>query len=602
MAAVVTELRGALTNAKLEKIGQPERDEVHLTFRAGGEVKKLLLSASSACPRLCLTQTVKENPGTPPFFCTLLRKHLAGAVLREISQPGFERAAILRFAARDEMGFPTERTLIIEVLGKFSNLIFTDGEGKILGVLHPVDFSQSEKRQLLAGMRYELPPPQDKLDPRTADRAAFMAAVSRGGMDKAADKAIVAGFLGIAPSTARELVFEAAGAPSLPLCECRDEKLWQAFSAYAAMLREERFAPAVITRDGAAEEEAIEFACLPLRYYGSDCRIRSMSASECLEYYYRRRAESETVREKAKDILRILQAAESRVARKIAAREDELAACAEKDKYKNEADLLKANLHLLRKGDTTVTVTDYYADPPRTLTITLDPRYSPAELVRRGYKKYAKLKTAETVLREQLALAREEQAYLRTVAEALRKAEGRQDLDEIRAELSHCRYKLTPGGKGKREGKLSKKDYAPKTVRPREPMEFRTSGGYTVYCGRNNLQNDYLSFHLAGKDDWWFHAKNAPGSHVVLVTTGLDEPPAADFTEAATIAASYSDLEGSGVTESGGSVQVDYTKVKELRKPVGANPGAVIYHKNYAAFVRPDRALCERLRVKGGGK
>ena len=576
MTAVVHELNTVLAGAKLEKISQPEKDELQFVVRAGGEIRRVLLSASSSSPRICFTTQPKESPKVPPMFCTLLRKHLIGAKFLGVSQPGFERVAEISFDAKDEMGFPVERKLVCEVMGKFSNLIFTDGEGKILAALRPVDFTTSEKRQVLPGMRYELPPAQQKDDPLTETREDFLRKMADGGLSRVADKAIVATYLGLAPCTAREMVCRAGGKAGALLEELSGDALWEAFSFVTAILREKRFEPCLVLEG----DRAVEYGFLPLTQYEMQgFTLRRCTASEAICGYFAVRTAGETLRQKAQDILKVLNAAESRLQRKIAAQEEELAACAEKEKLREAADLITANLYALKRGDEQVTLINYYSPDMEEVTLTLDRRLTPTANAQRYYKKYTKLKNAEVALTEQLRIAREELAYLQTVYESLGKSEGQRDLDEIRREL-------VASGLVR-----AKRLQLPKQQRPREPMTFRTRGGFTVLCGRNNAQNDELSFRIAEKGDWWFHVKNAPGSHVVLCCGGVDDPPAEDFTDAAIIAATYSSL------SDGETVTVDYTKVKNLKKPPAAKPGYVIYHQNYAAYVRPDKQKCDAMRV-----
>lgn len=614
MAAVVFELRQSLVGARVEKINQPEKDELLLSLRGEGESFRLLLSASSGSPRLCLTNETKENPALPPAFCIMLRKHLSSARISGVRQPGFERIAILTFDGRDSMGFPTKRALVCEILGKFSNLILLDGDpaegssegegAKILSVLKPVDLSKSEKRPLLPGMRYRLPPPQEKADPRQESREAFASRRLAAGREKAADKFLVETYLGVAPVTAREIVFDACGRTDASLGETDGERLFAAFRRVFDRVNEGNFAPCLLLSEG----KPTEFSFFPLRQYGAgenpsgtgDGKAKTellfLSASETLRRFYAMRAAGENLRLRAQDILQILKTAESRLLKKIAVQEEELAACGEKEALRRKADLITANLYALKKGDERVKVIDYYDPDAGETELLLDRRLTPAENAARCYKKYTKLKTAEQILTARIKEAREELAYLATVREGLGRSEGSKDLEEIRQELRDAGYGRGKAGRNASKsanGRAGGRKKSGGSAAPGAPMAFRTRGGYLVLCGRNNLQNEQISFHTAEKDDWWFHVKNAPGSHAVLCLEGKGEPPAEDFTDAAVIAATYSSLgEGSA------AVPVDYTPVRNLKKPAGAKPGFVIYHKNYDAFVKPDKALCEAMRIK----
>lgn len=564
ISALLSELRRELVGGKIEKIHQPERDKIDLYMRAGGGQVRLTVSASPGSPRIGLTDQPKENPAVPPAFCILLRKHLTGAILRKISQPGFERMAELSFSGRDELGFPTERTLVCELMGKYGNILLLNEERRILGVLRPVDFTSSEKRQLLSGMIYELPPVQDgKCDPLGETEQGFMQK-ALSAADRPADKFIVSSYFGVSPLVAREIAFRAVGRTDPPTA-VNAAVLFEEFKKVVGVIVGERFSPCTVR----LSDKNVEYSFIPIAQYGEAGEVRLCeSPSKMLDDLFAERERGERIRRRAQDLYKILRNAEARLLRKIEAQKAELEECAGKEKLKQYGELITANLFSLKKGDRTVTLTDYYDPAMPLVTLRLDGRLSPADEAQRYFKKYAKAKTAEKELARQISIASAELSYVRSVLDALDRAELPAETEEIRRELVENGY-------------ISKKKAPPPSKKQTSAdfLTFTTSDGFTVLCGRNNLENDALSFKIAQRNDWWFHVHGAPGSHVVLLCGGVDDPPARAFTEAAEIAARNSSLRGSG------KVTVDYTRVRNLKKPPAARPGYVIYHENYSAEV-----------------
>ncbi len=582
LACVVSEIRQKCLGARVEKVFQPERDEIVLQMRSIEGGKRLLINAGSNTPRLSFTEEQKENPASPPMLCMLLRKHLQGAKLSAIRQIGFERVAELEFETRDEMGFACRRYLIAEIMGKYSNLIFANEDKKVISVLHTVDFSTSSLRQVLPGMTYELPPKQDKIDPTTVDRAGFLALLDGAGKDRPTDKWILSAFLGISSAVAREIVFGACGATDTVLAFCDRERLADAFFSVMDRIKNEDFAPSMI----AEGEKPVEYAFCPLRQYGEGrfALHTFESAGKMLDAFFKTRDRENHIRQRASDILRILTNADARLRKKLELQRQELIDCEKGEEYKKYADLITANLYQLSRGMSRVELTDYedYREDGTfgTCIITLDSRLSPSANAQQYYKKYNKTKTARIELAKQIALGEAELKYVDSVFDALSRAESISDLGEIRDELYRSGYASRMKGHAP-----SKKAYTPTVA------QFCTSGGYRVLCGRNNVQNEYITHRLAGKNDYWFHVKNLPGSHTVMLCDG-EEPSERDFTEAAEIAAYFS--KGAG----GENVEVDYTLVRHVKKPAGAKPGFVIYHTNWSCIVTPKAERVEALRKK----
>lgn len=579
LAAVAEELRRVALGARIEKVYQPERDAVVLQMRTFAGGKRLLINAGSANPRIGFSEIPMENPQNPPLFCVLLRKHLSGAKLLSVEQAGFERVVTLRFETRDEMGYTCERCLWAEVMGKYSNLIFTDGEGKILAVLRPVDFTTSSLRQVLPGMRYELPPPQNKENPLEVSREAFLALSAAGG-ERPADKWLTATFLGVSAAVAREIVYRTAGEVDTPLSALDREALADCFLKIYGDVREGRFAPAMALDD---KDKPLEYAFLPLTQYGP-CRGFE-SASALLDLWFGTRDQEARVHQRAADVLKLLSNARTRISHKLELQRGELALCEQGEEYKRIGDLIVSNCYQLQRGAGRVTLTDYndYREDGTfgTVEVELDTRLSPTANAQRYYKKYNKSKTAKVELAKQIAIGEAELAYLATVQTALDTAENPTDLLEIREELARAGYasRSKHALPGKKSGTATFAEYV-------------TTNGYRVLCGKNNLQNEHITHKIAERGDFWFHAKNVPGSHVVMLLEGKEEPDAVDFTEAASIAALYSAAAGAPLTE------VDYTTVRNLKKAPGGKPGFVIYHTNWSAVVSPDKEAIARLRKK----
>lgn len=576
LACALSELKGAALGARIEKVYQPERDEIILQMRSFEGGKRLLINAGSNNPRIGFTEIPKENPQNPPMFCMLLRKYLQGAKLVEIEQAPFDRVAFLGFETRDEMGFECRRYLIAELMGKYSNLIFADGEKKIITAMRTTDFSLDSLRQLLPGMTYMLPPSQNKENPLTVDEACFRALLSAAPSERRADKVLVESFSGVAPVVAREIVYRATGHVDTPLRYCFLDDLWLRFSHVAERIRTEDFEPCLILEG----EKPIEYCFMPITQYG-DAECRPMAgAGKLFDTYFDQRDREQRVHQRASDILRLLTNAESRIRRKLEAQRGELADCEKGNEYKKYGDLITANIYRLARGDRVATFDDYeqmHEDGSfERVTVELDSRLTPAANAQRYYKRYNKAKTAKIELNRQIELGEAELAYLYTVFESLTRAETPSDLTEIRDELYRSGYA------SRMKSYSSHKPHNP-TV-----MKFVTPDGMTVLCGKNNVQNEYITHRLADKQDYWFHAKQTPGSHVLLVTEGR-EPTDLDFTTAAEIAAHYSKAEGANIA-------VDYTLAKHVKKPAGAKPGFVIYHTNWTAYVTPDADRIAELR------
>ena len=576
--AVVNEINTRAADSKVEKIQQPQKDEIVITFHSATlrENLRLVINAGANNPKIGFTDYQKENPASPPMLCMLLRKQLGGGRFIAARQIGFDRIVELEFATRDEMGFAVTRFIIVEIMGKYSNLILTDENKKIITALKLIDFSTSRLRQILPGMVYEMPPAQDKRDIFSVNEAELSALLVSIDKSMPLSKLILNSFLGISPLVSREIAYIATGRTDTPAGDVITAKLFSAICDFCKIFKNKSFLPTVVYDEN---EKPAEFCFMNIMQYGNNLRVEHfVSFGELIDVYFEKRDLADRIKQRGQDIIKLISNATARLEKKIELQCEELRECADGEKYKLYGDLITSSLYMLKRGDKEAIVQNYYSDECETVIIELDSRITPAQNAQKYYKKYNKCKNAKKYLSEQIDMAREELAYLDTVTQALSNAETEADLAEIRRELSQSGYasRMTTFKAVKNTSV--------------KPLEFCSSSGYRILCGKNNIQNEHITFKLASKLDLWFHVKGAPGSHVVLICNG-DEPSEKDYTEAATIAATYSSIDG-------GQIPVDYTRIKNVKKPPAAKPGYVTYSTNYTAYVSGDEKLCERLKVK----
>nr|WP_325230230.1 NFACT RNA binding domain-containing protein [uncultured Oscillibacter sp.] len=572
LQAVVEELRPQLLGLRVDKVQQPARDQVVLLFRG----KRLLLNAGAGAPRLQLTEILRDNPAEPPMFCMLLRKHLSGARVAGLTQPPLERLVKIEFDASDELGRAGRRTLVLEAMGRRSNLILLDGEGRVIDSLRRVDTDMSAARQVLPGLFYQPPASTGRLPFLEETEAGFAARFAAAAAEKTLDAFLLDQYFGLSPLMARELAFQAAGDTDTRLFQLSGpDPLWRALEDFSSRVRENRFTPVCLMREG----KPLDFACVPVGQYGgaAEC-VAYASFSALLDAFYAAREKQERARQRGADFLRAATTARDRLRRKLALQEKEYAATQDRDKLRVQGDLITANLYRMERGQARLECENYYEDNAPT-SIPLDPLLTPQQNAAKYYKRYAKAKTAEKYLREQMDLARRDLEYLESVLAELAQAETEADYLDIRAELREAGF-LKKQGKGKKD-----------KSRPAAPWEFRTSSGLRVLVGRNNRQNDKLTMKDADRRDLWLHTQKIHGSHVILRCAGR-APSEDDIAEAAMLAAWFSQARESG------NVPVDYTEVRNVKKPAGARPGMVIYTTCRTVHVTPAEAAVERLRGK----
>ena len=580
LRAVIEELRPQLLDLRVDKVQQPSRDQVILLLRGS---RRLLLNAGAGSPRIHFTELLRDNPAEPPMFCMLLRKYLVGGRVESLTQPGMERSAELTLRVTDEFGRESRRTLVLEAIGRRSNLILLDEERRIIDCLRRVDSEMSLERQVLPGLFYELPPTHEKRPFTEGDEADFRAALAAANPERPADAFLLDTYFGLSPLVARELVFQAAGDSGkrvYELTEAQETALWQAVLSLRQRVEDGDFQPICLYRDG----KPAEFSYLPIRQYGDLMENREMeSFSALMDVFYESREQEERTRQRGQDLIRSVTSARDRCRRKLAQQRQEFAKCQDRDQLRISGELITANLYRMERGQTKLTAENYYDPDCREITIPLDPLLTPQQNAAKYYKRYTKARTAEKYLTEQMALAERDEAYLESVLEELRQAETEQDFLDIRAELRENGF-LKRSGKEKKELKRATK-----------PREFRTSGGWRVLVGRNNRQNDQLTTKTADYRDLWLHTQKIHGSHVILCCQG-QAVPEEDLLQAARLAAYFSQAKDSA------NVPVDCAAVRYVKKPAGARPGMVTYTNARTLYVTPEEAEVKALSAERKGK
>ena len=574
MTALAGELREKLIGGKVDKLYQPARDEAVLHMRAGRDNVRLLLSASPAHPRAQLTKVPRENPETPPMFCMLLRKHFTGARLLELTQPPMERLLDFRFETLDELGDRVERRLVLECIGRKSNLIMLDGAGRVTDCMRRADGDLSVKRPVMPGLYYQPPEPTGRLDPSAMSpdelRSHILANAPEG---DGQDKWLLDSFNGLSPLIARELVFQGEGT---------QEGLAERFCQLMDRVRAGDYTPTVLIRDG----KPMDFTFMPVLQYGPKVELKRYDTfSALLDDFYEQKEAQERVKQRGQDFIRSVTQARNRTAKKIVNQEGDLAKSVDREKLRQYGDIITTNFYQMSKGQTVLRAQNYYDPDCKDVDIPLDPLLTPQQNAAKYYKDYKKAQKAEEMLTIQLEKNRRELDYLDSVLQMITLSEGDRDLQEIRQELMDNGYLKQHKRKMTAKGRVK--------IVHAKPMEFKSSTGLTILVGKNNSQNDRLTTKDADKRDLWLHAQKLHGSHVILKTGGA-EPDEQSLTEAAMLAAWFSQGRESG------QVPVDYTPVKVVKKPVGAKPGYVIYNTYRTLYVTPSEDFVRALR--GGRK
>ncbi|MBO5059678.1 MAG: NFACT family protein [Clostridia bacterium] len=561
----VLELTSLLSGGRVDKIHQPEKDEIMLVVRTFSGAYKLVLSASANNARVHFSDTSKENPKTPPMFCMLLRKHLSGGKITKISQPDFERIIEIDIESYNELGDLTTKHLICEIMGKNSNIILCTDDYRIIDSIKHVDFTLSSVRQILPGGTYSSPPAQDKAAILSDDIKNVSLDFSQDGVRP--DKVIMSAVSGISPVTAREIVYTATGSLGLVCGELSDADKRSILNTLLDFAENIQFKPCIIFDE---QDKPIDFSATEILQYGGNYRVEYFSSmSEVVCSFYSQRDLKERMRQKSADLIKLLSNHLERCSKKLVIQKKTLQDAENKERYKIYGDLVTANLYQLSDGQSSAKVSNYYEDGCPEIEIELSPALSPAKNAQRYYKLYSKLKNAEVEVKKQLAATLEDIEYLESTLSAVENSTSEADLNAIRAELGELGY-IKRQKKGKKDTKVQAK-----------PMHFVSSDGFDIYVGKNNTQNDYLTLKFANSQDIWFHTKKIHGSHTII-KLGVDKDvPKTTMLEAAQLAAYYSKARESS------QVPVDYTQVKNVKKPNGAKPGMVIYDNYNTVYVTP---------------
>ncbi|WP_099204068.1 Rqc2 family fibronectin-binding protein [Scatolibacter rhodanostii] len=566
---IKTELEEKLIGARADKIYQPNREEIIIAFRTRQEALKVLFSARANSARVGIINQTPENPKQPPMLCMLLRKKLQGARLVEIRQPDLERVLHFDFDTVNELGDRVTITLTMEIMGKYSNIIVVNHEGLIIDSLKRVDAEMSSQRLVLPGLRYQLPPPQEKLNILTTDGNALLQKLAEIPADMELSKALLKTLQGISPVVCREIQHQVGRGEFLNIKELDEEQLFR-LKFYYEKLRE-----AVTNHSGTPfivverSKRPIDFSFLEIHQYGTSAVvIQKETFSELLNAFFEERDSGDRMRVKQQDLLKLLTNLSERLSRKIEHQQAELAECAYKDDLRIAGDLLSSNSYAIAPGATVVKLQNFYDENLADIEVKLNPALSASQNAQKYYKDYRKAKTAENILQTQIIAAKEELLYIDSVFESLALAKSEQDLGEIRAELTGEGYIKKSRNKKEKEAGVS------------APLKFTLESGLEVLVGRNNRQNDKLTMKTARKQDIWFHVKGFPGSHTVLLTEGKN-PSEDEIKQAAALAAKYSRAKDLV------QVAVDYTEIRHVTKPQGAKPGMVNYVNYKTIFVKP---------------
>lgn len=565
--AMTAECNQRLSGGRFYKIAQPESDELLITAKGPQGQHRLLLSASASLPLIYFTEKNKPSPLTAPNFCMLLRKHVGSARIVSIRQPGLERAVEFQLEHLNEMGDPCKKILIIELMGKHSNLIFCDENRMILDSIKHVSSHMSSVREVLPGRPYFLPQTQEKLDPLTVTEQEFTETVCR--RPCSVSKAIYSTLTGLSPVMAEEICFRASidgGDAAQSLDGPSATHLYHTFRRVMDQVEEEDFSPNIVYREGVP----VEYGVLPLTQYGEEYTVKQFdSVSAMLETYYASKNTITRIRQKSSDLRRIVQTALDRNRKKFLLQEKQMKDTTKKDRYRVYGELINTYGYGLEEGCRSFRALNYYTNEE--IDIPLDPTLTPGENAKKYFDRYGKLKRTEEALTLQLAETESEISHLESISNALDIALSESDLSQIRDELVQYGYIKKHAG-DKKGRKMQAKS---------RPFHYISSDGFDIYVGKNNYQNDELTFKLATGNDWWFHAKKIAGSHVIVKTSD-GELPDRTFEEAGRLAAYYS----KGRTAP--KVEIDYIQKKHVKKPGGAKPGFVVYYTNYSLMASPE--------------
>lgn len=570
IANIVHELNRNLLDGRINKIAQPETDELLLTIKTPGGQRRLSISASASLPLIYLTEGNKPSPMTAPNFCMLLRKHINNGRITKIWQPKLERIIHFEIEHLDELGDLCKKELIVEIMGKHSNIIFCNEDGTIIDSIKHVSSQMSSVREVLPGRTYFIPDTMEKSDPLSVSFAEFQRVLTEKPMPLS--KAVYTSFTGISPVVAEEICYLSGIDSSLTPRELSEDlltHLYRQFTLYFEEVSAGHFSPTIYYHGA----EPKEFSALPLTHFSQYIRKEYDSISRLLEDYYAEKNTLTRIRQKSVDLRRVVQTALERNRKKYDLQAKQLRDTENREKFKVYGELIHTYGYNLEPGAKKLEALNYYTN--EMITIPLDSTKTPQENALKYFEKYNKQKRTFEALTSLIEETRDDISYLESVSNALDIALSEDDLTQIKEELiesGYIRRKFT-----KKKVKITSK-----------PFHYLSSDGYHIYVGKNNLQNEELTFHFASGNDWWFHAKGIPGSHVIVKTNG-EELPDRTFEEAGKLAAYYSKNRGSE------KIEIDYIEKKHVKKPKGGKPGFVVYYTNYSLMIDSDISQIKQL-------
>ncbi|WP_130806824.1 Rqc2 family fibronectin-binding protein [Senegalia massiliensis] len=571
LRSLVYELQDTLINGKINKVYQPETDELLMDIRNNGITKKLIVSASSNNPRIHFTDDTKKNPQSPPMFCMLLRKHIQGGRILSIEQYGFERVIKILISSYDELGDLTEKELIVEIMGRHSNIILLDkNNNKIIDSIKRVTPDISSVRQVLPGLKYSSVPSQNKISPLDLEKNNFLLFMKDINSSKVLYKSLYENFIGISPLIAKEICKKADIYENLNIKELKEndiKKIYLSFKSIIDYILDGSSSPTIVYNE--FKTKILGFSSYDLTQFDNSIKQKFNTVNEMLDNLYKTKDKLDRIKQKSLSLKKRIKTRLDRDKNKLSKQKDELLNAKNREKYKIAGELITANIYRIEKGMDRIEVLDYYNDNQK-ITIKLNPNLTPSENAQKKFKRYNKLKNAFIEVSNQIKQTESEINYLENILLSIENASDLDDLEEIREELIEENYiKNRKKYKNKKKSKFKSK-----------PMHFLSSDGYDIYVGKNNKQNDYLTLKFSDKNDFWFHTKDIPGSHVIVRKKGKEIPENTIY-EASLLAAYNSKAKMSS------NVPVDYTERKNVKKPNGAKPGMVIYENNNTIYVTP---------------
>lgn len=583
--SIVTEFNDKLIGGRIDKVYQPEKDEILINIRNQGENLKLLISAASNNPRTYLTQGSKVNPPEPPMFCMLLRKHLIGGNILRIEQYKLDRIISIDISAIDELGEKSEKTLVVEIMGKHSNIIFMEKDSKkIIDSIKRVSFDMSRVRQIFPGNTYILPPNKEKSNPLTTTKEEFLALLKEEKVNTHIYKFFYFNYMGMSPLISKEICFDADIEIKRSLSSLSDNDidfLYESFNKIMEKVRHKNFNPMFIRNN---DQSILTFYALDLLMYGEENKHYMPTISEVLDKVYVSKDNFDRVIQKSQSINKSIQVKLDRTINKFSKQKNELIESKDREKYKIYADLISANIHNIGAGLKEISVPNFYDEEMKEITIPLDEKKSPPENAQRYYKRYSKLKSREKLLNIKIKETKQEIDYLENVLVSIDNSTTVEEIEEIRDELIEESY-IRDTSKDRLRRKRKKK----KTFKP---YHYISKDGFDIYVGKNNVQNEYVTLKLARKDDIWLHVQGMPGSHVII-KKGNQDVPDSTLEEAATLAAYYSKAKNSA------NVSIDYTDKKYVRKTANSKPGMVIYDNFKTINITPSKAKIDSIKNIG---